>query len=199
MNLPEKLNDPLKRRRWWLQLESQWQSAFQSTFFGHNNTPNDEELERLGSSNTLRMAGPTAPYPNMSLALTNLSGVSDLTNLEILVVTHQQIQSLKELAMLVKLSSLFVFNNQINSLEGIENLTLLEQFYVQCNQIKSAKSLQNLINLKEMYLNYNLLDSLEGLTKHHSNKLKNFVCLPNDNLPQKEIIRVENKLGIKCK
>jgi hypothetical protein len=199
MNLPEKLNDSLKRRRWWLQLESQWQSAFQTTVFGHNNTPNDEDLQKLGSINTLRMAGPTAPYPNMSFELTNLSGVSDLTNLEILIVTHHHIHDLKELKTLDKLSKLFVFNNQISSLEGIENLTLLEQFYAQCNQITSVKSLQNLINLQEVYINYNLLATLEGLTKLHSNKLKNLICLPNDNLLQKEIIRVENKLGIKCK
>jgi Leucine-rich repeat (LRR) protein len=147
MNLPKNLNDPLKRRRWWLELESQWKSAFQTTVFGHNDTPNDEDLERLCAINTIRMAGPTAPYSNMSFELTNLSGISDLTNLEILIVTHHHIQDLKVLTTLVKLSKLFVFNNQISSLEGIENLTLLDQFFGQCNQITNISALKNLINL----------------------------------------------------
>ena len=173
--------------------------AFQATVLGHKNVPHDDEMQKIGLLNILRMAGPTAPYPNMTFELTNLSGIVQLTNLEIVVVVNHQLKSLKVLAFLTKIKNLFVFNNQIANLEGVENLSQLEQFYCHVNQINSLKPLQNLKNIKEVYANYNELTSLDGLTKHHSDTLKTFFCLPNDKLPHKEIIRVEHKLGIKCR
>ena len=100
---------------------------------------------------------------------------------------------------LLRLKSLFLFNNCITSLKGIEALTQLEQLYVQCNQIASVKPIEQLVNLTEFYINYNYIVSLDGLTEKHSDKLLKFVCLPNEQLKQKEIIRAERELGIICR
>lgn len=184
---------------WWAGLEEQWKEAFGITFFHHPNQPTVLELEQLFASTVLRFAGPRAPYPNMQYELTNLSGLSGLQNLEILVVSHHQIKELSVLQPMVKLKSLFLFNNEIESLAGIEALFKLEQLYVQYNKIDSIQPLAALTGLKEVYVNNNIISSLEGLTEEHSDQLTSFYCQPNENLKQKEIIRVENQLGIRCK
>jgi Leucine Rich repeats (2 copies) len=184
---------------WWKNLEPLWKQAFAITLFKHPDEPTQEDLALVYNAPALRFAGPEAPFPNMSFEVTNLTGVSQLPNLEILVVTHHKIISIKELETLQRLKSLFLFNNQIKSLEGIEALENLEQLYVQCNQIESIRPIEKLTNLKEVYVNSNRLSSLEGLTEQHADKLTNFFCKPNDLLKQKEIIRVERELGILCR
>jgi Leucine-rich repeat (LRR) protein len=184
---------------WWNGLEKQWKDAFSITSFRHFNTPTTSEIEQLYASPVLRLAGPRAPYPNMSFELTNLSGIAALNNLEILVVTHHQIKNISLLQSLKKLKSVFLFNNEIENLKGIEELANLEQLYVQYNKIESLKPVKALTNLKEMYINNNLLTSLDGLTEDHSEKLNMFFCKPNEGLKQKEIIYTENQLGIKCR
>jgi Leucine-rich repeat (LRR) protein len=118
--------------------------------------------------------------------------------LETVVVIHHQLKNFNELLGFTNIKNLFLTDNQIDSLEGIETLTGLEQLYCNSNFITSIKPIQGLKTLKTFYINNNQLTSLEGLTKHHAHTLKTFFCLPNDNLPYKEIIRVEHKLGIKC-
>lgn len=184
---------------WWENLELQWKSAFGNLFFQHLNAPTLSELEALFSATVLRFVGPRAPYPNMDIELTNLSGLEQLQNLEILVVTHHQIKEISGLRSLKNLKSLFLFNNQIESLSGVEDLLALEQLYVQFNKIHSLLPLKQLANLKEVYVNNNALNTLEGITESHSDTLTTFFCKPNDGLKQKEIIYTENNLGIKCR
>jgi Leucine-rich repeat (LRR) protein len=184
---------------WWQQLEAQWKQAFVETFLGHKDEPTQNELANLHNAPALRFAGPSAPYPNMSFELTNLSGLSQLTNLDILVVTDQQVQTIRELKSLNRLGSLFLYNNKIRSLEGIEELIKLWQLYVQSNKIESILPVKKLVNLKEFYVNDNCITSLEGLTEEHADNLEMFFCKPNEGLKQKEILRVEKELGIRCR
>jgi Leucine-rich repeat (LRR) protein len=184
---------------WWFALSPAWKQAFAETFFRHPNEPTSTELAQLFQCNALRVAGPTAPYPNMSFELEDLSGISQLHNVEILVIIHQKLGSINELNALQKLKSLFINNNHIESLDGIENLTSLSQLYAQHNRIASILPVEQLINLQEFYIHDNLLNSLEGLTEIHAERLEHFFCKPNDHLKQKEIIRVERELGIRCR
>ncbi len=184
---------------WWNGLEQQWKDAFSTTIWGHGNPPNEAEIEGLLALKVLRFAGPSAPYPNMSFELTNLSGIANLQHLEIFVATHHRIKNIKELSALKQLKSLFLLNNEIESLEGIENLGKLEQLFVQSNKISSLNPLEKLIRLKEVYVNNNLISSLEGITEAHSDHLEFFFCKPNEALKQREIIYAENQLGVKCR
>ena len=135
----------------------------------------------------------------MQVELTNLSGIEHMSKLEILIITHHKIATVRELRDLTRLKSVYLFNNYITSLEGIESLTNLEQLYVHCNKISSIEPVGQLLNLQELYVNDNCLSSLEGLTDQHSEKLLKFACLPNEQLKQKEIIRAERELGIICR
>lgn len=188
-----------KNLNWWKSLPQQWRQAFGFSVFRHENEPQDTEIELLMDLQVLRIAGPSAPFPNCSVELDDLSGIAMLSKAETVIITHHKIETIEEVAGLPRLKSLFLFNNQIRSLKGIEGLTSLEQLYVQCNRIASIKEIEALINLKEFYISDNCITSLDGLTKAHSDKLRKFVCLPNDLLKQKEIIYAERELGIICR
>ncbi|MEP7230701.1 MAG: leucine-rich repeat domain-containing protein [Ginsengibacter sp.] len=193
------MKDLIIPENWWKKLEPQWQQAFGLAITGHQNEPGPGELQKIFAAQTLRLAGPGASFPNMQFELTNLGGLQHLTNLSIVIVTHQKIENIEVVSNLTNLKSLFLFNNNITSLRGIEDLCQLEQLYVQCNQISSIKPIEKLVNLKEFYINDNLIDRLEGLREAHSDKLTMFVCKPNERLKQKEIIRAERDLGIICR
>jgi len=193
------LTDSIIPQDWWKQLEPQWMQAFRLVVTCHQNEPTVAELENIFTIPTIRLAGPTAPFPNMQFELTNLSGLRYLSNLSIVIITHHKIENIEVLSHLTNLRSLFLFNNNIKSLHGIEELTQLEQLYVQCNQIISIKPIEKLINLKELYINDNRIETLDGLTEKHSDKLTMFICRPNEQLKQKEIIRAEQELGIICR
>jgi Leucine-rich repeat (LRR) protein len=121
-----------------------------------------------------------------------------LTQLEILVVSHHKLSTLKEVENLRGLISLFLFNNEITSLEGVEHLKTLEQLYVHCNKINSLLPLKSLTQLKELYVNFNDLNSFEGITAKHSRNMKTFFCLPNDKITFKDVMQFERKVGIRC-
>ncbi|TNE59521.1 MAG: leucine-rich repeat domain-containing protein [Bacteroidetes bacterium] len=190
------------RRTWWERLEPQWQTAFKEAVLGKyepDDAPTDTELEQLWNTSVFRFAGPSGAYPNMSIELTNLSGIRLMEQVEILIVTHHSIASLEDLAMLRRLKSLYAYNNVIQTLSGIESLTELEQLFVQSNRIEDLQPLSQLHNLREVYANDNALRSLEGLSQLHSRKLKQFYCLPNTSLPDQEVLRVNNDFGIRCR
>jgi Leucine-rich repeat (LRR) protein len=193
------LSNLLSPLDWWNQLEPQWRQAFSFSVLRHNNEPTAAELNDLFNTPTVRLAGPTAPFPNCKTELTNLSGLEGLTNLAYVIITHHKIETVEILGKLPGIKSLFLFNNSITSLNGIEGLPGLEQLYVQCNQISSIKPIEKLIFLKELYIHDNIIDSLDGLTESHSDQLTRFVCRPNSLLKQKEIIRAERELGIICR
>jgi hypothetical protein len=190
-----------KWQKWWNELSDAWKIAFNEAVYNKGpipDMPTKEEMAHLVTSPALRFAGPSAPYPNMTKELTDLSGLAELKKVEILVVTFQKVRSVRELRNLTQLKSLFLHDNQIASLQGVENLKNLEKLYVQNNAINSLKWVRPLHHLDELYCFDNKLTSLEGITSDHAKALKRFVCLPNDELPDKDIIHVEQKIGIRC-
>ena len=182
-----------------MDLEPQWRAAFSLAFFRHMNLPTPDELENLWQTPVLRFAGPKAPYPNLNFELTNCSGLAGMSNLEILVLTHHQLERLDEVADMPQLKSLFVNNNRLQSLHGIEKLTHLEQLYAQVNQLESIEPIRSLVNLREVYVSLNPLKSLDGLTRKHAVAMQRFVCLPNENLPDRVTMPLERKLGIRLR
>lgn len=184
---------------WWQSLAPAWKQAFAETFFKHNNEPAPAELAQLYECRALRFAGPTASYPNMSLELEDCSGLKQLCQLEILVIIHHKIRHLADLSGMENLKSLFINHNRVEALDGIEQLTGLTQLYVQHNRIRSLLPVRQLVHLRECYVHDNELQSLEGLTEAHAETLEHFFCKPNPALKQKEMLRIERELGIRCR
>jgi hypothetical protein len=184
---------------WWNQLSDTWKQAFNETLFQQKNIemPDAEKLAGIFNLTVIRMAGPGAMFPNMSISLEDLSGVSDLVNLEILVVVNHRIPSLKGLSKLNRLHSLFVFGNEIVSLEGIEELPSLKQLFINDNHIDSLLPLSGLVQLETIHCAHNKLVSLEGIGKQHT-ALKDFFCLPNNGIWSSEVMRFESEFHIRC-
>lgn len=195
---PSTADTPAKRYTWWLSLQPQWRAAFSMVFLNHTNHPTDTELINLWETPALRFVGPKAPYPNMNFELDNCSGLAGMSNLQILVLTNHRIEAIDEVATMPQLKSLFVNNNALKTLNGIEKLTSLEQVYAHINKLETLAPLQILTNLREVYVSFNELTDLNGITKKHTKALKAFYCLPNATLPDREVIRVEQRVGIRC-
>ncbi len=187
--------------RWWGNLEEQWCKAFNEAILGKGpvaTRPTKKELQTLFTTPAIRFAGPRAPYPNMSFELTNASGLTELVNVETLVLIHHQVESIANLSRLTQVKGLFIYDNQLASLSGIENMKILSTLHFHLNKVKSLRPLEKLTALTDVYAAHNQLEDLAGLTEQHAEVLEYFRVLPNKPLHQREVIRVENHLGIRC-
>lgn len=193
--------DEEKYLNWWQNLTDTWKKAMNQVGFQKGEITDDltvEEIHDLFHSEVLRFAGPEAMFPNLTFEIGDLEAVKDFKNLKTLVAINSGIQSLKPIANLVNLEGLFVLDNQLKTITGVEKMLNLKQFYFQNNQVISIEPLKKLTNLVDVFAFDNAIKSLKGLTENHSRNLTNFRILPNVDLPQKEIIKTENRLGIRC-
>lgn len=188
-------------RSWWMGLTDPWKQAFNEHLLQRTTleTPDDLSLHGMFTVQTLRFTGPRAPYPSTSVELEDLSGIQGLQHVTILIVAFHQLRNLRELSGLKQLTSLFVNNNQITSLEGVQSLENLQEIYFNVNQVETLLPLTSMTQLHTIYCNYNQIRSLEGIGEQHRAHLRNLVCLPNEMLPDAEIIRMERDIGIRCK
>lgn len=185
---------------WWNTLSDAWKLVFNAVYKNLYTTdiPDNDTLNLLCNIQVMRFAGPTAMYPNMQIELEDMSGISQLQNLKILVVVNHNITSLKGIEELKNLESLFVFENKISDISSVSCLPNLKEFYFQSNLVTSLKDLSHNYNLKTIYCSRNRLESLEGITEQHADQLTNFICLPNEFIKDREIIQFENRVGIRC-
>jgi len=187
------------RAAWWVGLEAQWKIAFNEAFFQKGTTeatPSGEELEELFTCVNFRFAGPRAFHANMSMELTNLSGLSTLHQAQVLIVTNHQVAVLTPLAELTGLTALFLNDNAIESINGLEKLVALTTLQLAGNQIRSLEPLEKLTRLETLNCGSNKLASFAGLHPGNTEHLDQFVGLPN-RIAQTEIDRLQNDLRIR--
>ena len=197
---PEEL---LRAKKWWSDLEAQWQLAYNEAVFGQGpvfKPPHDDALMvLLVRADTLRFAGPLAHRPNMTTVLTNLSGLIPLYHLTYLSLSNTEITNLKALKRHTKLEHLFVYENKLESLEGIEGMRNLKNLYFQNNRITSLKPLKNLTKLEIVYASTNQITSFDGLTEKHADNIRDFYGIPNEHIRDRDIIKFQNSRGILVK
>src|SRR5690606_33965943 len=86
-------------------------------------------------------------------------------NLEILDVSDLQIQSLSDIAGLVKMLELSCGGNKILTLEPLRNMALLEELDISLNySIKDVEPITGLITLQKLKLRKVVIGSIEPLT-----------------------------------
>jgi hypothetical protein len=189
-----------KYHKWWDGLSDTWKQAFNEVYQQKSDTetPPNDILHAIWTTVNFRMAGPSAMFPNMTVELEDLSGVKDLDNIELLVVTNHHITGLQEIAHMTQLNSLFVFSNKLSSIEGVENLKNLISFYFNDNQVESLLPLAGLRQLETINCVKNKINSFEGIGTQHK-ALKDFFCLPNEGIWQSAIMQFENEVRIQCK
>ena len=97
--------------------------------------------------------------------ITEIHGLDNLINLQILNLSNNLISEIKGLDNLINLQILDLYNNQITEIKGLENLINLKELYLQDNKIKEIKGLDELVNLQKLDLSYNKITEIKGIDK----------------------------------
>ncbi|MDZ4122128.1 MAG: leucine-rich repeat domain-containing protein, partial [Candidatus Cloacimonadaceae bacterium] len=103
---------------------------------------------------------------NLYLANNQISYIghlSNLTNLQYLILSQNQIEDISPLMNLVNLHTLALSNNQITNIAHIENLSNLTYLELGGNHINDISPLANLANLYALYLSGNQLSNISVL------------------------------------
>jgi len=186
-----------KKRSWWEQLEEQWKKAFNEAYLNKGpvtEIPSSEEIDLLLTAPVLRIVGPGGSSPNLSFTLTNCSGVSQLKEIGLLVLMNHEIRKLDGVERLSKLKSAYLSNNKLKSLRGLEKCTALEELFVNVNELTDLNILAKHPSLRVLNCAFNQIKAVPLPPK-----IKELYCLPNDHLPDSEVIRIEQKEGIRCR
>ena len=84
--------------------------------------------------------------------ITSIKGLENLTDLEKLDLSNNQIREIKGLENLTSLKVLRLDKNRINEIRGLETLTHLRELHLNGNKIEELKGLEALSNLKILEL-----------------------------------------------
>ena len=100
--------------------------------------------------------------------ITDLTGLEQATNLEILNLRSNQISDISVLADLIQLDLLSLGSNQIKDISPLSALTNLSMLWLNDNAISNLRPLASLTQLKELFLDSNQFSNLvplRGLTQ----------------------------------
>jgi len=115
--------------------------------------------------------------------ITEIKGLENLTNLQKLDLGENKITDIKGLDTLINLKELSFFINRISEIRGLENPTNLQYLQLGRNKIKEIKGLENLTNLQELFLSNNQISEIKGL--------ENLINLKNLSLRKNQITEIK--------
>lgn len=98
-------------------------------------------------------------------ALTDISPLSELKNLEKLYLSNNLIKDISPLSDLTNLKELYLFDNYISDITSLRKLTNLETLYLTRNPVVDISPLGNLINLKYLSLEDTPVNDFSVLSK----------------------------------
>ncbi len=92
-----------------------------------------------------------------------IRGLGRLNNLKELHLYSNQIQRIEELDRLVELQVLLIDDNKIQNIEGLDNLLNLNYLDLSSNKIRKISGIENLLHLSKLFLSYNKIQKIRGL------------------------------------
>ncbi|EJS6044754.1 InlB B-repeat-containing protein, partial [Listeria monocytogenes] len=122
------------------------------------------------NSNQISNLSPLSNLTNLSVLIlsdnkiSDLSPLSGLTNLKKLQLSENQLSDLTPLSGLTNLTFLDMNKNKISDISPLANLTNLTNLYMSNNQITNLSALSGLINLVNLYLSENQITDISGLS-----------------------------------
>ena len=154
----EHLEELVLSNEWWEDEKKQWQKSRQN---GASNRfsflPSGfNELKKLKK---LVVAGDNS----LPWAITDLQPIANLSNLELLDCSYNQITDLTPLNKLLNLTVIDCSYNKLNDLSFAEGLVNLTQIYCSSNKIVDLSHLEGLVNLKKLYFGDNEVTDLSPL------------------------------------
>lgn len=176
---------------WWYNLEEQWKVAFNQSVLsrGENtSTPDEDQLRSLFKRKKIDIVGNGILFfglNQLSIKLTNLSGLKELSQIEDLNISGHDLMDLRGLEHFENLEFLNCTSNQITTVEHIFHLKNLKLLNLQDNRLFNLRGIEQLTELT--YLNCLYNGTLKSISKVRLlPKLKTFKV---DNY--KTIIRLE--------
>lgn len=163
---------------WWYNLEEQWKIAFSQAVLNRGEVitiPDEDQLRSLFKRKKIDIVGNGILFfglNQLSIKLTNLSGLNELSQME----------------------ELNISGHDLKDLAGIEHLENLSFLNCTSNQIATMEQIQNLQGLKTLIIQDNDLLTLQGI--EHLHQLEYFNCLYNGRLTTIEKIKTVPKLQV---
>ena len=96
--------------------------------------------------------------------ISNLSPLSNLTHLQLLILDNNSISDVAPLSNLTSLEVLSLDSNSISDVTPLSNLTSLEALHLDSNSISDVTPLSNLTNLRWLYLSDNSISDVAPLS-----------------------------------
>lgn len=176
---------------WWYNLEEQWKVAFNQSVLnrGENTSrPDEDQLRSLFKRKKIDIVGNGILFfglNQLSIKLTNLSGLKELSQIEDLNISGHDLMDLRGIEHFENLNFLNCTSNQINTIEHIQHLIKLKSLNLQDNSLFNLQGVENLTNLTYFNCLYN--STLKSVSKVRL--LANLETFKVDNY--KTIIRLE--------
>jgi internalin A len=163
----ESLKQVNNTRKWWDELDQQWQNIFQAAI-GIKTKPTLNDLVKILDLHQLDCR---------EKKISNLEPLRELKNLQVLDCSWNQILNLEPLSELKNLETLDCWKNKISDLEPLCELINLQKLVCSWNKISDLKPLRKLKNLDTLDCWKNKISDLEPLCELHN--LQKLVCSLN--------------------
>ena len=106
-----------------------------------------------------------------------ITGLEELSNLEILNISSNKLTSISGMSNLNNLKILHLASNNISKIEDLENLTNLEELYLRGNQISKLRGLENLSSLQKLDLSWNSIRKIDSSMSYADELIfRNKIC-----------------------
>ena len=112
--------------------------------------------------------GPLTFPPFYENEITDISPISELTNLKFLDISNNEVSDISVLENLTELKHLYFNNNRVSDISILENLTKLEILCFWDNEVENIDAIENLTELKTLMFFDNEvknIDAIENLTE----------------------------------
>jgi predicted nucleic acid-binding Zn-ribbon protein/cold shock CspA family protein len=146
---------------WWYSLEEQWKIAFSQAVLNRGevtNAPDEDQLRSLFKRKKIDIVGNGILFfglNQLSIKLTNVSGLSELSQIEELNISGHDLKVLSGLNHLENLSFLNCTSNQISSMDDIQYLQKLKTLIIQDNDLFTLQGIEHLHELEYFNCLYN--------------------------------------------
>ena len=124
----------------------------------------------LVNSNDISNLSPLSNLTNLTYldlddnSISDISALSNLTNLTYLSLDFNSISDISALSNLTNLEWLFLSFNSISDISALSNLTNLETLFLWDNDISDISALSNLTNLEWLFLSFNSISDISALS-----------------------------------
>jgi cold shock CspA family protein/peptidoglycan hydrolase CwlO-like protein len=146
---------------WWYNLEEQWKIAFSQAVLNRGEVtsiPEEDQLRSLFKRKKIDIVGNGILFfglNQLSIKLTNLSGLCELSQIEELNISGHDLKDLSDLDHLENLIFLNCTSNQITTMEHIQELQTLKSLIIQDNDLFTLQGLEHLHQLEYFNCLYN--------------------------------------------